>query len=30
MFGKTLNRDNRSKEELLNEALQVAQKQMLL
>ena len=26
MFGKTLNRDNRSKEELLNEALQVAAK----
>ncbi|MCB0443493.1 MAG: glycoside hydrolase family 3 C-terminal domain-containing protein, partial [Flavobacterium sp.] len=26
MFGKTLNRDNRSKEELLNEALQVASK----
>ncbi|WP_392388881.1 hypothetical protein [Flavobacterium piscinae] len=26
MFGKTLNRDNRSKEELLNEALQIASK----
>jgi beta-glucosidase len=26
MFGKTLNRDNRTKEELLNEALQVASK----